>query len=80
MGVRWLSLRRWWGIPKIILSMVNRMKKLDEFEQDLLKAYERGEFESIVLSEVRLAKFKAAAAAAFIKDKKNWVSLSRRLF
>ena len=80
MGGRWRSLWRWLGIPKAILSMVSRMKKLDEFEQDLLKVYEMSEFMSITPSKVKLGRFKAAAATTFIRDKKNWMSLSRRLF
>lgn len=52
------------------------MNKLDEFEQDILDAYENGELKSIAPSKTNLAKFKAAATATFIKDKRVNIRLS----
>lgn len=43
------------------------MKKLDAFEKDILDAYEKGELKSTSPSKVKLAKFKAAATATFLK-------------
>lgn len=37
------------------------MSKLDEFEEDILSAYEKGELKSIFLSKLELEKFKGAA-------------------
>ena len=52
------------------------MKKLDAFEQDILKTYEAGEFKSTSPSKTDLAKFKAAASATFIKDRRINIRLS----
>ena len=52
------------------------MKKLDEFEKDILTAYEKGEFKSTSPSKVELAKFKAAATATFLKEKRINIRLS----
>ncbi|MDD4929213.1 MAG: hypothetical protein PHP85_08055 [Gallionella sp.] len=52
------------------------MKKLDTFEQDILNDYESGELKSISPSKADLAKFKAAATATFIKDKRINIRLS----
>ena len=52
------------------------MNKLDEFEQDILDAYEKGELKPIAPSKTNLAKFKAAATATFIKDKRVNIRLS----
>jgi predicted DNA binding CopG/RHH family protein len=52
------------------------MKKLDDFEQDVLTAYEKGEFKSTPPSKADLAKFKAAATATFIKDRRINIRLS----
>lgn len=52
------------------------MKKLDAFEQDILTAYEAGEFKSTSPSKADLAKFKAAASATFIKDRRINIRLS----
>jgi predicted DNA binding CopG/RHH family protein len=53
-----------------------QMKKLDEFEKDILTAYEKGEFKSTSPSKVELAKFKAAATATFLKEKRINIRLS----
>lgn len=52
------------------------MNKLDEFEQELLDAYEQGELVSTAPSKADLSKFKAAATATFIKDKRVNIRLS----
>lgn len=52
------------------------MKKLDAFEQDILNTYEAGEFKSTSPSKADLAKFKAAASATFIKDRRINIRLS----
>jgi predicted DNA binding CopG/RHH family protein len=55
---------------------MTKMIKLDDFEQDLLTAYEQGELESTTPSNADLAKFKAAALATTIKDKRVNIRLS----
>ena len=52
------------------------MKKLDAFESDILTTYEKSEFKSTSPSKTKLAKFKAAATATFIKDKRINIRLS----
>lgn len=52
------------------------MNKLDRFEADVLAAYEKGEFKSINPSKVELEKFKAAATATFLKEKRVNIRLS----
>ena len=52
------------------------MKKLDEFEKDILIAYEKGEFKSTSPSNIELAKFKAVATATFLKEKRVNIRLS----
>lgn len=52
------------------------MKKLDTFEQDMLAAYEKGALKSGSPSKAELAKFKAAATATFIKEKRINIRLS----
>ncbi len=52
------------------------MKNLDAFEKKLLAAYEKGEFKSASPSKTALAKFKAAATATFIKDRRINIRLS----
>jgi predicted DNA binding CopG/RHH family protein len=52
------------------------MKKLDAFEKDLLDAFDKGELKSISPSKAKLAKFKAAASATFIKDRRINIRLS----
>jgi predicted DNA binding CopG/RHH family protein len=50
--------------------------KLDAEEQELLNAFETGEMKSTSPSKASLAKFKAAASATFIKDKRINIRLS----
>lgn len=52
------------------------MKKLDAFEKDVLAAYEKGELKSTSPSKAKLAKFKAAASATFLKEKRINIRLS----
>jgi predicted DNA binding CopG/RHH family protein len=52
------------------------MKKTDAFEKDILAAYEKGELKSTSPSKAKLAKFKAAAAATFLKEKRINIRLS----
>ena len=52
------------------------MKKLDTYEEDILTAFEKGEFKSTSPSKENLAKFKAAASATFVKDKRINIRLS----
>ena len=52
------------------------MKKLDAFEKDILIAYEKGELKSTSPSKIKLAKFKAAATATFLKEKRVNIRLS----
>ncbi|WNV03246.1 antitoxin [Candidatus Methylospira mobilis] len=52
------------------------MKTLDAFEEDILVAYEKGELKSVSPSKANLAKFKAAATATFIKDRRINIRLS----
>ena len=52
------------------------MKKIDAFEKDILAAYEKGELKSTSPSKTKLAKFKAAATATFLKEKRVNIRLS----
>jgi predicted DNA binding CopG/RHH family protein len=52
------------------------MKKLDAFEKEILDAYEKGELKSTSPSKAELAKFKAAATATFLKEKRVNIRLS----
>lgn len=52
------------------------MKKLDPYEGDILTVYEKGELKSTSPSKADLTKFKAAATATFIKDRRIHIRLS----
>jgi predicted DNA binding CopG/RHH family protein len=52
------------------------MKKLDPFEKEILAEYDKGELKSTAPSKARLAKFKAAASATFLKEKRVNIRLS----
>jgi predicted DNA binding CopG/RHH family protein len=52
------------------------MKKLDKDEKELLAAFEKGQLKSTSPTKARLAKFKAAASATFIKDRRINIRLS----
>jgi predicted DNA binding CopG/RHH family protein len=51
------------------------MRKLDPYERRILDAFDRGKLESVV-SKGELAKFKAAARATAIKDRRINIRLS----
>ena len=52
------------------------MKKLDKDEKELLTAFEKGKLKSTSPPRAKLAKFKAAASATFIKDRRINIRLS----
>ncbi len=52
------------------------MGKIDTLEADILTAYEKGELKSTSPSKAKLAKFKAAATATFLKEKRINIRLS----
>lgn len=52
------------------------MKKLDQIEEDVLSDYDKGTLKSTSPSKNKLAKFKAAATATFIKDRRINIRLS----
>ncbi len=52
------------------------MKKLDDYEEEILDAYEKGELKTASPTKADLVKFKAAATATFIKDKRINIRLS----
>jgi len=52
------------------------MKKLDDLEKDILGAYEKGELVSTKPSKKEKEKFKAAAQATFLKDRRVNIRLS----
>ena len=52
------------------------MTKPDAFDEDILLAYDKGRLKSIAPSKTDLAKFKAAASATFIKDRRINIRLS----
>lgn len=51
------------------------MPKIDDYENEILSAYEKGQLKSIATKE-ELAKFKAAARATAIKDRRVNIRLS----
>jgi len=52
------------------------MKKTDKFEKDVLEAYEKGEVVSTAPSKEEKEKFKAAAQATFVKNRRVNIRLS----
>lgn len=58
------------------LSRSTPNEKLDACEKDVLAAYEKGELKSTSPSKAKLAKFKAAASATFLKEKRINIRLS----
>lgn len=52
------------------------MKKYDDFEKDILGSYEKGELISTKPSEQEKEKYKAAAQATFLKDRRVNIRLS----
>ncbi len=56
-------------------SKVNQMPKIDAYELEVLSAYEKGKLHSVA-TKTELAKFKAAARATAIKDRRVNIRLS----
>lgn len=52
------------------------MIKLDKYEQDILESYEKGEWVSTSPTKADLSKFRAAASATFIKDRRINIRIS----
>jgi predicted DNA binding CopG/RHH family protein len=52
------------------------MKKLDKFEKDILAEFDKGLLKSTSPSKAKLSKFKAAASATFLKEKRVNIRLS----
>ncbi|MBM4207563.1 MAG: hypothetical protein FJ190_05920 [Gammaproteobacteria bacterium] len=52
------------------------MQKLDAYEEEILAAYEQDGLRSLSPEKKDLSKFKAAATATFIKDKRINIRLS----
>lgn len=52
------------------------MKKIDDFEKDILGAYEKGELISTKPSKKEREKFKVAAKTTFLKDRRVNIRLS----
>ena len=52
------------------------MSKLDTYEKEILNAYEKGKLKSATPGKAGLAKFKAAATATFLKDKRINIRMS----
>lgn len=52
------------------------MEKMDDFEKEVLDAYEKGVLKSTSPKKSELAKFKAAATATFIKERRVNIRLS----
>ena len=52
------------------------MKKLDQFEREILGAYEKGVLVSVRPSKAQLATFREAARATFVKNKRVNIRLS----
>lgn len=51
------------------------MPKIDDYEREILSAYEKGQLKSVATKD-ELAKFKAAARATAIKDRRVNIRLS----
>src|SRR5437870_434683 len=52
------------------------MKKRDAFEDDIALAYEKGKLKSVSPSKAQLRKYREAARATFIKDRRVNIRLS----
>jgi len=52
------------------------MKKIDEYEQDILDAFEKGDLISTKPPKQEKEKFKSAAQATFLKDRRVNIRLS----
>lgn len=52
------------------------MKKLDKFEKEILAEYDKGKLKSTAPTKAKLGKFKAAASATFLKEKRVNIRLT----
>jgi predicted DNA binding CopG/RHH family protein len=59
-----------------LIAETPRMKKFDDYENDILEAYEKGELVSEKPSKAEKDKFKSAAEATFVKDRRLNIRLS----
>lgn len=50
--------------------------KLDDYEQEILTAFEKGEMKSTITSKSELEKYRSAARETFIKDRRVNIRLS----
>lgn len=50
--------------------------KLDDYEKEILEAYEKGKLESTIASKSDLEKYRSAARETFIKDRRVNIRLS----
>jgi len=60
------------------LQGVNNMRKikLDDYEKEILDAYDKGEMKSAITSKSELEKYRSAARETFIKDRRVNIRLS----
>lgn len=52
------------------------MKKRKSFDQEILEAYEKGELKSVAPTRAELRKYRQAARATFVKDRRVNIRLS----
>jgi predicted DNA binding CopG/RHH family protein len=52
------------------------MSKFDAYEEEILSAYERGDIKPLPKKKADLGKYRAAASATFLKDKRVNIRLS----
>jgi predicted DNA binding CopG/RHH family protein len=52
------------------------MQRLDPYEEEIRAAYEQGEIKSLSPAKADFSKFKAAATATFLKDRRINIRLS----
>ena len=55
---------------------MSRMKKLDRYERDILRAYEKGTLVSAHPTKAQLGAFRAAARVTFVKSRRVNIRLS----
>lgn len=53
-----------------------KKNKLDDYEKEILDAYEKGEMKSTITSKADLEKYRSAARETFIKDRRVNIRLS----
>ena len=52
------------------------MNKFDAYEEEILSAYERGDIKPLPKKQAELEKYRAAASATFLKEKRINIRLS----